>query len=535
MNNHKTLKYLEAQYDECTIKGICSISPTMSLVKAAFFAYLEELSFYLKKIKTMNIQNKEIKNHFIDIFSVLITNTEYSDDVLHKVILTIQEGIFKSKENYKQLCEENNATPKFFKPQIKLPHNFTINDFIKQGKKFDEKFKRDMSPEQVKGLETVFVILKSICLNIIELQSLNVDFDKYYEEIVFALCIRDKYNLSLDTIKEYIIKYSTIDNELMEIVFEARKKEFGEFIETEILITPKKGQCILVAGTNIKELELILEATKDKNIDIYTHGQMITGHTFSKLKQYSHLVGHYGKGSESYMTDFTRFPGPIFLTNLSLFKVDSLYFSSIYTTNTFTPLNTKKVTDYNFEPIIKSALMAEGFEETPHEKRIKFGITKEFVEKEINNIVEKIKNKEIKNIITIGVSNKTEVQIEYFKKFLTLLDKTCYVISSSYTNDSKNVLLVNIDYVFPFLCKLLNILAPLKDSFDLKINLLYTRCEPHSMPNIFYLKQMNLANIYFHQCSPLLINPALIDFSFDLFNVKRYTTPENDFREMTER
>lgn len=535
MNNPKFIKYLETQYDECTLKGICSISPTMSAVKAALFGYLEELAFYIKKIRTMKAGNQEIKSNFLDIFSVLITNIEYTEDILYKVVLTAQESIFKTKEFYKQLCEENNAYPAFFKPQIKLYHGFNINDIIRQGRKFDEKFRKNLSPEQVKGLETVLVVLKSICLYILELKSLNIDFDKYYEEIVFALCIKEKHNLSIEAIKEYICKYSEIDYELMNIVFEARKQEFGEFIETDVLTTPKEGKCILVAGANIKELEIILEATKDKGIDIYTHGQMVTGHTFSKLKQYPNLIGHYGKGAEYYMTDFVNFPGPIFLTKLSLFKVDTLYFNSIYTTNAFTPANTRKITDYDFEPIIKSALMAEGFDETLPEKRIKYGINEENYENELNKIVEKIKNKEIKNIFTIGVSNKTDVQIDYFKKFMNLLDETCYVISFYYTNKPENTLCTNIDYAFPFLYKALNIFLPLKEQFDLKINIFYTRCEPHSISNIFYLRQLNIDGIYFHQCSPLLINPGLVDFSFELFNVKRYTTPENDFQEITKR
>lgn len=535
MNNQRTLKYLEAQYDECALKGICSISPTMSAVKSALFAYLEELAFYIKNIHAMKVRNKEIKNAFLDIFSVLITNIEYTEDVLLKVILTTQESIFKTKEVYKQLCEENKANSAFFKPQIKLPKCFTINDIIRQGQKFDEKFKKNLSPEQIKGLEVILVVLKSICLYILELESLNIDFDKYYEELIFAFCIKDKHNLSLESIKEYIYKYSKIDYELMDIVFKARKQEFGDFFEAEVLVTPKKGKCLLVAGANIKELELILEATKDKGIDIYTHGQMVTGHTFSKLKQYPHLVGHYGKGAEYYMTDFVSFPGPIFLTKLSLFKVDTLYFNSIYTTNSFTPANTRKITDYDFETIIKSALMAEGFEETLPEKRIKVGVNEENYDRELNKILEKIKNEETKNIFTIGVSNKTDAQIGYFKNFLKLLDKTCYVISYYYTNESDNILYTNIDYAFPFLYKALSILIPLKATYDLKINVLYTRCEPHSIPNIFYLRQKNIDEIYFHQCSPLLINPGLIDFAFELFNIKKYTTPENDYSEMTKR
>jgi hydroxylamine reductase len=525
----KNIKLLETEYDECNINGICSISPTLAAIKSAILEFLTEHAFYIREIHSFNAKNNEIKNDFIETFSILITNSEYNEETLHKIISETIESITRTKNTYKNLCEEKNIPPKFFKSQIKLKSDFQFLDIIKKGQKFSNKFKQNLSEEQIKGFDMIINIIKSIVIYIIELQHFGVDFDKYYVEILDALSIQRLKKLTKKQIIEYMQKYSKVDYELLNLIFELRKKEFGNFTEKEVITSEQKGKAILVAGANLKELELILEATKDKNINIYTHGQMITGHIFEKFKEYPHLIGHWGKGAEYYLSDFSSFPGPIFLTKLSLFRVENLYFNKFFTTAKFVSKNTTPVVDNNFEPLIKSALRSEGFEETKSVEKIKVGFIEENYNKEIDNIIEKIKSKKIKYFFGIGVSNKTKVQTDYFKRFFELLTDDCFALSFYYKNKKhQNILLINLDYAFPVLYQVLDRLLPLKKDYDLSLNVLMTRCEPHTIPNLIKLKSMGLDNIYFHQCSPNLINPALMDLMLEWIGISRYTAADID-------
>jgi len=143
-------------------------------------------------------------------------------------------------------------------------------------------------------------------------------------------------------------------------------------------------------------------------------------------------------------------------------------------------------------------------------------------------------NGEIKNVLTVGISNKTSVQIEYFKKLFKLLSSDNFVVSYYYKETLKNILFANIDYAFPFLYKVIDTLLPIKKSTALKINVFNTRCEPHTIPNLLYLRYSGVDRIYFHQCSPMLINPALVEFMLENFSIRHYTTPENDIKSMLE-
>lgn len=51
----------------------------------------------------------------------------------------------------------------------------------------------------------------------------------------------------------------------------------------------EKGPFIVVTGHDLKDLELLLEQTKDKGINIYTHGEMLPAHAYPKLNKYPHL------------------------------------------------------------------------------------------------------------------------------------------------------------------------------------------------------------------------------------------------------
>jgi len=516
--------------DECNIHGICSISPTASAIKSAIFAHLQELAFYVLKVRDFGARNNQIKNSFIEIFSTLIPNYEYTQENLNHILPTLQGFIVDVKNMYKQLCEEKNIEANFFKNQMKLGEKYTISDVVKQGQKYNDKINSKLSEDQKKGLEIIIIILKSICLYIVELQSLDVDIDKYYEELLLAINPKNFNELSTEEIKELMKKYSLTDNELMSIVFEARKKEFGEFIETDILLSPKEGKAILVAGTDLHDLKLLLEATKDKGINIYTHGRMITGHTFEKLKTYPHLMGHYGKGIDDYISDFSSFPGAILLTKMSLFRVEKLCFCKLYTTDKITNLNATPIKDNDFEPIIHSALREDGFEETEPEIKEKFGINEQNYINEVAQLVERVSKNEIKNIFTIGVSNKIDSQIEYFKRFLKLLNKDCFAISFNYKDGLKNILYNNIDYAFPYLYKALDALLKVKQASGLKIYILNSRCEPHTIPNMIHLKTLGVDKIYFYPCQSSQMNPTLTDLLLKLFDMSEYTTPENDFK-----
>lgn len=527
---NKDLK--ETEHSESVQRGIYSISPFLSHMQSIILIYIKELAFYLLELSLLGYNNEKIKNDFLEGFLALITNFEYSQESFHRIISMLYIDLYQSKEFYKISCQKSEIIPKYTKSKMKITQQFSVSDAVKQGKKVFDRGSRILNEEKKKRLDLLIVVLKSIYIYMAELQELNKDIDAYYKALLSAFGTIDIRTITVEQIDEMIKHYVTLDNELTKLVFEVRREMFGKFIETEVSFSNRPSKAILVAGANINELDLILKATEGKGIDVYTHGQMIAGHTFEKLKACPHLAGHYGKGLDYTLYDFAYFPGPIFLTKLSLYKIENLYRGNIFTSDAIASEGVIKIKSNNFEPLIQAALNDEGFTKTVENESIKMGFDEEKFIKDVNTIAEKIEKKEIKHLFTIGAGNRTISQSQYFQEFLNLLNKDDYVISASYTNNRENILHANVDYVFPLLYKALDIISSKISLAELKPKINFTRCEPHTIPNLFYMKYLGINNVYFWGCSPNLLNPALIEFAQELLSIKKYTTPENDLKAM---
>ena len=78
-------------------------------------------------------------------------------------------------------------------------------------------------------------------------------------------------------------------------------------------------------------LKLLLEQTKDKGINIYTHGEMFPAHGYPKLKKYPHLKGNFGTAWQNQQKEFANVPAPIlFTTNCLMPPKDELFGQSVY-------------------------------------------------------------------------------------------------------------------------------------------------------------------------------------------------------------
>lgn len=528
----KNNKHHKTEEETCMLTGTCAISPFLTSMHAVILVYLEELAFYLVELKILGATNAQIKEDVIQIFSELITDIEYSQERLKYSICIINKHLSEAKTLYKSLCKKNDVTPSYLKSAMKITKNCTITQVLNRGQNFFENKIKNLDLEQKKSLEIMLSLSKSICIYITESKWLNIDYDETYEALIGILSLMNFDKILSQNLEGIIKKYTKLDHNFMLQIFDAKKASFGNFIASEVPVYTKAGKAILVSGNNLKELELVLEAAKGKDIDVYTHGEMIVAHAFPKLKSYPNLAGHYGKGLEHSMSDFTSFNGAIFLTKLSLHKIKDIYRGNVFTSDANAPRGITIIKDDNFEPLIQAALSSKGFEETQEHKSIEVGIDEESFIRKIHEVADKIDRNEIKHVFMVGVPNKAEVQKEYFKEFLNLLEDDCFALSFTDTPDKKNVFYLNVDYATPFVYIALKIFIHRKSFEKMKSIVLYTRCDAHTIPTIFNMKYMSINDIYFTNCPPNVVNPMLTDWMRESLKLKTYTYPQADFHEM---
>ena len=175
---------------------------------------------------------------------------------------------------YTKLCKEKNQKPEFIKSNIKPNEIFDITKSIRQGEKEFQKKSKSGNFTQKSLYEVIFILIKSICINLTTLKSYEKDDEKAYISVLKLLNTLNKTKTSNEELTKEIEHFSEVDFRLQKRINELQSYEFGRQKESEVSYSTRVGKAILVAGENIKELELVLEATKGKGIDLATLGRI---------------------------------------------------------------------------------------------------------------------------------------------------------------------------------------------------------------------------------------------------------------------
>ena len=135
-------------------------------------------------------------------------------------------------------------------------------------------------------------------------------------------------------------------------------------IPQKISTNIEKGPFIVVTGHDLRDLALLLEQTKDKGINIYTHGEMLPAHAYPELKKYSHLKGNFGTAWQNQQKEFDNIPAPILFTTNCIMPVKESYKDRVFTTSVVNYPECHHIGgDKDFSPLINKALELGGYNE----------------------------------------------------------------------------------------------------------------------------------------------------------------------------
>jgi hydroxylamine reductase len=112
---------------------------------------------------------------------------------------------------------------------------------------------------------------------------------------------------TMDGLLPAVLKVGEINLKCMELLDKANTGTYGTPVPTTVPLTIEKGPFIVITGHDLKDLEQLLEQTKDKGVNIYTHGEMLPAHAYPKLKAYPHLKGNFGTAWQNQTKEFDRY------------------------------------------------------------------------------------------------------------------------------------------------------------------------------------------------------------------------------------
>ncbi len=514
--------------NECTSRGACSISPAISALQELALEFLQHTAYYILKLEELGAKNNKIKYEIINTLSSLVSVNEFSDKQLYSIVMNEYFLLEDTKKNYKKLCKKEQILSKDLKSVPEFNSETTISQAISIGEKIIREKYQKRSSSQKNYTEILLIILKSVSLNLTKLNDFKEFDDIIYHEILKTLDMLNANRIPVIEIKQKINSLASLDNKLQLKISELLLSAFEGIDKVMVSHSTTKGKAILVSGNNFFDLLSILDETKDKDIDVYTHSNLLIVHALNRFHQYKHLKGHYGDQSENCILDFATFPGSILLTKNSRSNREYFYRGRLFSNDYIVPNGVIKIENNDYSELIQAALNAKGFSKGKTKDDTPLGFNENELFKTFDRIIEKLNRREIKKLYIIGIDAHLEAQKIYFKEFFKNLSDDEFVISFSYESKKDNVLTLNIGNYIPLASRVLNKLFekyPLKSD---NIVFFFTTCDVMTISSIVLLRETGAKNLFMAHCSPTIINPSVLDTFKSEYHILSTTDAPDD-------
>ncbi len=510
----------KSPFNECAIEGFCSIDPIVYSLMEVLLYELKQLTYYYVKMQELHYENKKLKDSIINYLSLILVGYEFNRSEFQKILYEIHKEKENAKQTFTSVCEKQNIDCQILKSSINF-ENFDIMSLVNQGEQQAIKRNKAINANIKNLYEIILNIIKSVSIRLIELKSYT---DDYLPEEDAILKLFNNLNFSTMTeekLAQKINDFAKVNYDIHRKLHRFKEEYYGEITLNSVNIGVKQGKSILASGQNLKDFETLLEATKDTDLNIYTHDGLIVAHAYPKFAKYKNLAGHYQLSLDSIQYDFASFKGPTIVLRNFQYLLDRLYRGRIFTTNLIAGKGMTKIENNNFGSLIETAEKSEGFLHNHQISSVNVGYNEFEVMKKIEKIVEKIKNGNIKHLIIVGLLNHAPVISDYFNELEKNLPDDYFVISASIPSTRKNVLYFDSFFNSSLIYK---ILAQIKKQIDFEkfpVSLFITTCNLHTISHLFNLKYLGLKNIILPQCTTNVITPGMLNFLKTKFGFKQ--------------
>jgi hydroxylamine reductase len=187
----------------------------------------------------------------------------------------------------------------------------------------------------------------------------------------------------------------------MELLDAGNTGTYGHPTPTEVPLGHRPGKAILISGHDLHDLQLLLEQTDGKGVDVYSHGEMLPTHAYPELKKYAHFFGHYGTAWQNQHKEFAAFPGAILMTTNCLMPPKDEYKDRLFTSGVVQFPDVPHA-EGDFSAVIECALALPGFTDEADNGSVLVGFGRNTVLGVAPQVIDAVKSGAIKRFLLVG-------------------------------------------------------------------------------------------------------------------------------------
>ena len=377
--------------------------------------------------------------------------------------------------------------------------------------------------------------------------------DNTVNQFFYEALMQIGLDLTMEELLPEVLKLGEVNLRCMALLDRANTETYGTPEPTKVSMQIDAGPFIVVTGHDLKDLQLLLEQTKDKGIAVYTHGEMLPAHAYPKLKAYPHLKGNFGTAWQNQQKEFDAIPAPVLFTTNCLMPPKPSYADRVFTTEAVGfPEMVHIGKDKDFTPVIEKALELGGYAAPQQQTGINGGteLTTGFGHGAVLSVADKVVNAvkagKIRHFFLVGGCDGAKAGRNYYTEFvkqtppdtivLTLacgkyrfhdldlgtIDGLPRIMDMGQCNDAYSAIQVAVALAEAFGCGV----------NELPLSYVLSWYEQKAVCILLTLLHLGIRNIRLGPSLPAFLSPDVLQYLVDSYGIAPITTPEQDLAEL---
>jgi hydroxylamine reductase len=525
----------------CTSFGVCGKSPETATAQDVLFHVAKGVGQYAHAARQAGAATPAADKFVVEALFTTVTNVNF--DVATIAALAVKGAAVKAET--KKVAEAAGADvaalagPATFVPAADVP------ELIAQGTAISLQGRLESFGADVAGLQELITYgLKGMAAYADHARVLGVEDDSVYAFTHEALAFLAGNPSDVDALVGMALKVGEVNLTVMGLLDQANTGAYGHPEPTQARITPVKGKAILVSGHDLKDLDLLLQQTEGKGVNVYTHGEMLPCLAYPGLKKYPHLVGNYGGAWQDQRKEFEAFPGSILMTTNCIQKPAEAYEARIFTSGLVQWPGVTHIDNGDFAPVIDAALAAPGFAEDAPEQSITIGFARNAVLNVAGPVIDAVKAGKIRHFFLIGGCDGAKSGRNYYTDLAQAVPDDCVILTLAcgkyrfnkldfgdiggiprlldcgQCNDAYSAIQIAVALAGAFECGVNN----------LPLSLILSWYEQKAVCILLTLLHLGIQDMRLGPSLPAFVGPNVLNVLVDTFGLKPISTPEEDLK-----
>lgn len=522
----------------CTVSGVCGKKPDTANMQDLLVHVTKGISAVTTQIRAEGKQIDKSINHLITLnLFTTITNANFDKDVIVERIKTT----LKVKENLLNEVSDKSTLPSAAlwsaNESVFMAKAVTVGVLATENE--DIRSLRELITYGLKGLSAY-----SKHANV--LMEDNEELDAFLQR---ALSMLLDDTLSVDDLVALTLETGKFGVDGMAMLDKANTSAYGNPEITKVNIGVRSNPAILVSGHDLRDLEMLLEQTKDTGVDVYTHSEMLPAHYYPTFKKYSHFVGNYGNAWWKQKEEFESFNGAILMTTNCIVPPKDSYKDRMFTTGAAGYPGVKHIGGEigeikDFSEIIEVAKKCKPPVEIERGE-IVGGFAHNQVLSLADKIVEAVQNGDIKKFIVMAGCDGRAKSRNYYTEFAKALPKDTVILTAGCAKYKYNKLNLgdingiprvldagqcNDSYSLAVIALKLKEVFGLDDINELPIIYNIAWYEQKAVIVLLSLLYLGVKNIHLGPTLPAFLSPNVLNVLVENFGISGIGSVEDDIK-----